>query len=254
MSDADSEKPRHLRYVPADAPEFEWRTNLALILTAVILIALYYFGGATEFDDSPFVASFTSAFDALGWEQHLSLLPFAYVGVFALVIAGIVPLLVILIAYRESPGRFGFRLIPKGFDVRLVLGALVVGAAMIGWLSTQPAMERYPFFAPGECARGGSFWVFQALFALKLIGLEILFRGYLLFQLERRFDEHAIVIATIPYAVMFFRYPVAEIFGAVGLSLLLGALALRTRSLLPGLAVVLALNVVRDLIAVAGAC
>ena len=254
MSDANSDKPRRPSYVPADAPEFEWRTNLALILTAVILIALYYYGGATEFDDSPFVSSLTSLFETIGWGQHLALLPFAYLGLFAFVVGGIVPLLVILLAHRESPGRYGLRLVPKGLDVRLLVGALVVGAVMIGWLSTQPAMDRYPFYAPGECARGSAFWVFQALFALKLIGLEILFRGYLLFQLERRFDEHAIIIATVPYAVMFFRYPVAEIFGAVGLSLLLGALALRTRSLVPGLVVVLVLNIGRDLIAVAGAC
>ena len=58
--------------------------------------------------------------------------------------------------------------------------------------------------------------------------------GFLVFALFKRFGYYAVPIMTIPYCMIHFDKPAAEVFGAIVAGMALGYLALRSKSWLPG--------------------
>jgi membrane protease YdiL (CAAX protease family) len=80
--------------------------------------------------------------------------------------------------------------------------------------------------------------MYEALFLLYFAGWEFLWRGYMLFGLRRHMGDGAAVLAQmLPFVLLHFGKPPAETFGAVAAGVVLGALALRTRSFWYGAAV-----------------
>jgi membrane protease YdiL (CAAX protease family) len=71
---------------------------------------------------------------------------------------------------------------------------------------------------------------------LTLICVEYFFRGFVVLQLLPRFGWHAVAMAAWPYATVHAGKPVWELFGSVLFGLAAGYLAVRTRSIVYGLA------------------
>jgi membrane protease YdiL (CAAX protease family) len=68
---------------------------------------------------------------------------------------------------------------------------------------------------------------------LYYVGWEFFFRGYMLFGLREKFgDTYAILLQVIPSSLLHFNKPEPEFLGSIILGLVLGYLALRTRSIL----------------------
>ena len=65
---------------------------------------------------------------------------------------------------------------------------------------------------------------------------EFFFRGFMLFGLEKRFGNYSLLIQTIPFAALHNRKPIAEAMGSIVAGLLLGVVALETRSFIYGAA------------------
>jgi membrane protease YdiL (CAAX protease family) len=80
---------------------------------------------------------------------------------------------------------------------------------------------------------------------------EFLCRGYLLFAFERRVGgAAAIAIQTIPFAVMHVGKPGPEAIGAIIAGIVLGIIALRNRSFIPGTILHWSVAVTLDLFAI----
>jgi len=62
---------------------------------------------------------------------------------------------------------------------------------------------------------------------------EFIFRGFLLFALEESIGALAIPVQMVPFALMHLGKPWPEVYASVFAGLILGAIALRTRSILP---------------------
>lgn len=77
-------------------------------------------------------------------------------------------------------------------------------------------------------------WELQYL--ATFVAIEFFFRGYLLFGLFPAIGSHAIFVSTVPYALIHINKPASEALGSIAAGLLLGMLALRTRSLWAGVA------------------
>lgn len=77
----------------------------------------------------------------------------------------------------------------------------------------------------------GLFLAYEASFALYFIAWEFIFRGYLLFTLEKTMGKAAILAQTMPFVIMHFGKPELETLGSIVAGLALGLLALRTRSM-----------------------
>jgi len=74
----------------------------------------------------------------------------------------------------------------------------------------------------------------QILYGLQFIALEFFFRGFLLHSLQPSLKFNAVWLMSIPYLMIHFQKPWLEAFGALPFGLLLGWLALRSRSIWGG--------------------
>ena len=89
---------------------------------------------------------------------------------------------------------------------------------------------------------------YEAAYAAYFIAWEFLFRGWMLNALLPRFGKAAILIQTVPFALMHLGKPEPEAFGSILAGLALGVLALRTRSIWYGALVHAVVAVFMDLV------
>jgi len=158
--------------------------------------------------------------------------PFWQLGAWALDILNrefwylIVPLVTILLVFRESPAKYGFRV--GDWKAGLVLTLAGCGGVTI---------------IMSAIARTGAFRAYytpQALplprliyeNALDLFGWEFIFRGFLLFALYRTLGPYAIVLQAVPFAIAHFGKPELETLSCIFGGSAFGYVAWRTRSFL----------------------
>ena len=78
-------------------------------------------------------------------------------------------------------------------------------------------------------------WIlYECIYMLQFFAVEFFFRGFCLFRLERFAGWYAIPIMVIPYALIHIYKPLPEALGSVAGGLILGYLAIKTRSIWPG--------------------
>lgn len=87
------------------------------------------------------------------------------------------------------------------------------------------------------------------VYAVQLFSVEFFFRGYLLRALRGSLGSAAIFVSMIPYVMVHFGKPLAETFGAIFAGVVLGTLAMRTRSVWLGVALHVSIAWTMDLMA-----
>ena len=137
-----------------------------------------------------------------------------------------VPLLVILLLFRESPARYGFRL--GDWKAGLLLTAASCGGMLLVMLFVARIGEVRNFYAP----QGKSFIPLLIGNGLDLFGWEFLFRGFLLFALYPVCGPYAIVLQAVPFTIAHFGKPELETWSCIFGGSAFGYVAWRTRSFL----------------------
>lgn len=143
--------------------------------------------------------------------------------------------------------KFGTKTRLRDYGVRLgnqKLGWSVTAAAWIVMIPVviaavfvyPPFGEKYPL-CKAVNANWQAFLPYQLAYGVYMFSWEFFFRGFMLFGLERRFGNYTILIQTIPFAVMHAFKPMPEAIGSIIAGVLLGVLALETRSFLYGAAI-----------------
>lgn len=94
--------------------------------------------------------------------------------------------------------------------------------------------EFYPMYKPVDL----SHWLmYEAVYLAQFVCVEFFFRGFCLFRLESRFGLHAVTLMVIPYALIHIHKPFPEAVAAIVAGLVLGMLAIKSRSIWPGVLV-----------------
>jgi membrane protease YdiL (CAAX protease family) len=128
----------------------------------------------------------------------------------------ILPMLVILLLFRESPAEYGFQLGNWKAGLAWTVGVCVVMTAVLWFVARSPAMQAYyEARAPQSVSR--LVW----LNGVELFAWEFMWRGFMLFGLARVLGPGpAILIQAIPFAFMHLGKPEVEtlttIFGGIG--------------------------------------
>jgi membrane protease YdiL (CAAX protease family) len=140
-----------------------------------------------------------------------------------------------LILLRLSPAKVGFSLRRPGSWLRDIGLLYLVMLPLVYLASRQAGFQRsYPFFA-FERLGLTSLLLGLGIRAVGMFAWEFACRGYLLFGFERRVGgPAAIAIQAIPFAVMHVGKPAPEAIGSVVAGIVLGIIALRNRSFIPG--------------------
>ena len=121
----------------------------------------------------------------------------------------------------------------------VMLPVIVLAAFQKDFAGTYPlfALSRETFFY---------FAVWQGARLVFMAGWEFVHRGFLLFGLERQMGRWAVLATAIPFALVHLNKPELEAYGSFVAALVLGWLALRSRSFLPGMVLHWALALTLD--------
>lgn len=208
--------------LPLDLIRVGDRKAVLVVLLASLLPAIHRYVGAT-----------TRAPAGIGPGTGIAdLLPLF---LSAFVLLGLVPLLVILILFRDGLSEYGFRLGDWRRGIAYVAILAPTAAVLIllpasrspelraAYPMDREALHSIPAFIRLELARGALFYV----------AWEAFFRGFILFGLRRRLGATlAICIQTVPSCLWHIGLPTGETVSSILGGVVLGAIAIRTRSIL----------------------
>ena len=130
----------------------------------------------------------------------------------------------------------------KNFDPKPYLIMMLIMTPLLIWASFDESFLRaYPTMTPGRAA---AFWNvptwltfggYEFLYALTFMGLELLFRGFLIFEMEKYLGEKVVIPMVCVYCTLHFGKPMMECISSIFGGFILGVIALRTRSVFGGI-------------------
>jgi len=137
----------------------------------------------------------------------------------------VVPMVVILLVFRENPKEYGFQLGDWKAGSIITIGALVVILPML-WLVVHgdPGMKKYYENLPSIPLPLYTF--------LEIFGWEFIFRGWLTFGYARKFGADALWIQAVPFALMHLSKPEVETLSTIFGGFVFGWVAWQTKSFL----------------------
>lgn len=144
------------------------------------------------------------------------------------VLFGLVPLAVVVLAFRDRPARYGLAIGEWRVGLALMLVGCAVMTPIVLWFATLP--DAHAYYAPSVELLPG----LLLTNAIDLSAGEILFRGFLTFALLRAIGPLGVVVAVIPFVYTHVSKPELELYSTLVGGLVYGWLAWRTRSILWG--------------------
>jgi membrane protease YdiL (CAAX protease family) len=161
----------------------------------------------------------------------------------------VIPMLVI----AAFPGQRirDYYISPRGFFHHLPLYGLMFALfipVIYAASHTESFQHTYPFYRYTDRSTF-DLVAWEAMYALQFLSLEFFFRGFILQGLRPKLGSNAIFVMIVPYCMIHYGKPLPETLGAIGAGLLLGTLAMRTRSIWGGVVIHIAVAVTMDVLA-----
>jgi membrane protease YdiL (CAAX protease family) len=110
--------------------------------------------------------------------------------------------------------------------------AVVVPAMLL--VSSQPDFGNYYPFYKLASRSWFDFAIWESIYWLQFFSLELFFRGWILGALRKAMGAGAIFVMAVPYCMIHYGKPYLEAHGAIVAGIVLGSLAMRTRSIYSG--------------------
>ncbi|HET7029300.1 MAG TPA: type II CAAX endopeptidase family protein, partial [Candidatus Limnocylindrales bacterium] len=185
-----------------------------VVVVAVILIVIFDFQRTLIPDE-------LLRYDRNPGEQRLQALS-------RLLLFGIVPLVIVLLAFRDRPSRYGLQLGDWRWGLALAVAGCVVMTPVVLALATLPDYRAY--YAP-------SYEPLPGLLLTNTIDLattEFLYRGFLMLALARVIGPLGLVVALFPFTFTHLTKPESELLSTFAGGAIYGWVTWRTRSILWG--------------------
>lgn len=221
-----------------------------VLLSSLVLVLVFTLWGKANY----LHRHLDTALGLIGWppdHAFAPMLPYLYWALTSVVLRVLAPLAIIVLVLGSRPSEFGYRV--RGVTSHAWIYALLYVAmvpVLVGASFLPSFQAKYPMFY--NPAGGWShFALYELSYGIQFVGVEAFFRGFLTFGLYPRFGYLGLFIMVIPYAMVHVGKPPLEVFMAIPAGLLLGYLALKTRSWLFGALLHWAVAITMDLLAVA---
>ncbi len=181
-----------MKYLTGEKLNFDWKIVTVTIVSTLLLMIDYYH----KFTAHKY------------WDRVILYL--------------IVPLIIIIIFFRENPKEYGFSFGDWKLGVAYtVLGCLLMAPVIYFLGSGDEAMKKYY-----ERFLVGLPWTTF----LDLIGWEFIFRGWILFAYARKFGHEALWLQAVPFAIAHISKPEIETLSTIFGGFAFGWVAWRTKS------------------------
>ncbi len=204
------------RAVPRDV-------SVTFLAVAALSVVSYYYGSKRFFYEA--------------WGQEFSSDPlyqlYEYLYWFAseFAIYFVAPLVIVVLAHRRRFTTFGLGFGDWRFGLKITAVFYAVMLPVLWIVSDAPDFQAmYPH---AQLVKGDwtLFLMYESAFFLYFTGWEFVWRGYMLFGLEKHTGPAVAILAQmIPFVILHNGKPMPETFGAIVAGIALGALAIRTRS------------------------
>jgi len=209
------------RALARTASTLDLQTVVVLIFAALAVILQMKFGARAYFRNtvSPLLGLEPTGLASWTW----------WFGVQG-VLGFLIPVLILRLVFRQKPAEMGL----GGGDWRFagLVAAVYVPLALVGtWILSDGSefQAHYPHYSPAA-TDWSVFAVYEIVFLFYWMGWEYLWRGFVLFGTARTFGVYAVIIQTVPFAILHYDKPFAEAVLAIVGGLCLGALVWRSRS------------------------
>jgi membrane protease YdiL (CAAX protease family) len=220
---------------------FDWKV-LVILLTVCVSLTLQEYVGQREL--------YRAWFPEHHGDRYFQLQAFAWWTGWRVIGYLVLPILVVLLLPGER--LRDYHVSPRGFIRHLwiygVMFALILPAVYLA-SHTHSFRSTYPFYGWANRSMF-DLWAWEGMYAVQFLSLEFFFRGFILHGLRRALGANAIFVMIVPYCMIHYGKPMAETFGAIGAGLILGTLAMRTRSIWGGVAIHVGVAWTMDLLAV----
>ena len=145
-----------------------------------------------------------------------------------LVLFFVVPLALIILAFRDDPRRYGLTLGEAPIGAALAVAGAALMTPIVLWSATLPDVRDYYAVSAAPAVE------VVAINTIDLVAAEFLYRGFLMFTLVRAIGPIGVLVAVMPFAFSHLGKPVLELLSTLVGGLAYGWLAWRTRSIVWG--------------------
>jgi membrane protease YdiL (CAAX protease family) len=227
---------------------YDWRPIIALLASAVLLTLMEYIGNRHWLDE--WITRDQPLQWARDWRRspHHERLSWAWWAGWRVLGYFLLPMILVRL-YGERVRDQG--LSTKGLREHLWLYVLcyLVVAVCVLFVSRSPEFVNYYPFYKGANKSWADFLGWELMYAAQFFALEFFFRGWWLKACKAQMGSHAIFVMTVPYVMIHFGKPMLETFGACIAGVVLGTLAMKTRSIWSGFFVHVGVAISMDLAA-----
>ncbi|MGC8667088.1 MAG: CPBP family glutamic-type intramembrane protease [Chthonomonadales bacterium] len=160
-------------------------------------------------------------------------------------------LLLILAGFKQSPWAFGLRP-PEARTARVVWFFYILMLPVLWLAAHRPDFQaQYPLFHSAANS-WAALAAYEITYGFYLFCWEFFYRGFLTFGIARGWGSTAgVVLQAVGFGLMHLGKPTPEFLSSFPGGLIMGWLALRTRSFLPGFALHWAISATLDLLVIA---
>jgi hypothetical protein len=221
-------------------PGFDSRPMVVLVVVALVLVFQEYYGDRPSYDEylgTRFSGARYSALGGFAWWAGAKVLGYL-----------VVPMVTVwALGGRLRDYGFGMRGMSRHVWIYVAL-FLAVMPVVVAASYTKPFLATYPFYK--YTGRSWTdFIAWELMYGLSFLALEFFFRGFMLFTLKRTMGAYAIFVMIVPYCMIHFHKPVAEVCGAIFAGIVLGTLAMVTGSIWAGVLIHVSVAWSMDLLA-----
>lgn len=162
--------------------------------------------------------------------------PFLWWGLAVLLTMVLLPLLIARVGAGLRPRDLGLRVRGTLPDAGVYALLLALFLPVVWVVSRSPHFQAtYPFYKPaGTGSLGLDFLLFEAVYCLQFLGVELFFRGFLVLGLKRVLGLSSVLVMLAPYCMIHYYKPMPEALGSIGAGLVLGLLSWRTGTIVYG--------------------
>ena len=225
-----------MKSLAADRPDY--RPAACMVIVAVVLTLQEYYGGRLVYDQllRPWLRELEAGgrpwlkvarYDELysyGWWVASRILGYVFIPL---------PLWKLLFP-KDSLLDMGLR--GRGFLGHLWIYGLCLAVVVPAMLlvASQPDFGTYYPFYKASSRSLSDLLMWEAMYGAQFFALELFFRGFILAALRRAMGSAAIFAMAVPYCMIHYGKPYLETNGAIVAGIVLGSLAMRTRSIYAG--------------------
>lgn len=208
------------------------RATVIPLIATCILLTLFYYYGRSSFYRSTLGPIIEPALD-LPQSPLNTLFPHIYWACASVFIRILIPVGLITLTLGDHVRDYGYALWTRG-HAKIYVGMYMFMLPLLVWASNQPDfIKKYPFYKQATTS-AAHFIIYELAYGAQFAAGEAFFRGFVLFALYKRFGYNAILIMVIPYCMIHFGKPIPETLGSIVAGVVLGYMAIKSKSWLPG--------------------